>query len=283
MRKMAYLPLCVLNYCEDIVLTARICCDYVLFSKIAPYSFEKIVADVAKDYGYCWPVDAAAIRANAEKMQEYILIYEKKYGADARFKIRFDILAQTAEGAFKPVHFRVLAAVYSCIENGKIKWISRGILQHRASGFKSRKIMEMEENRLEPLTLRQIERSRDALSAKGFFSFATFANRMTFYGRCGIRKLVETVGEMVKRRNMRRLSAREKNEIIKKQAAGLGDAAPKIEIKIPERTNERERERAAARRYWAEKREKERRECDADLENLKSFIANTFKNEIKKR
>lgn len=123
--------------------------------------------------------------------------FEKVHGCDVKVRIATSFLWETLEkSGMSYREFSVLCAIYSSIGSKKHPVrITRQMIQSRQLGYKSFKIMKMElsarADGLQPLSLRQIGYTVDALHERGFFSRARANERQTYYSNRFTQKEME--------------------------------------------------------------------------------------------
>lgn len=121
------------------------------------------------------------------KIEKHKSIFEKEYGRDAEVRMATRFMTETYKNAGLGYReFSVLCAIYSCIGSKRYPVrITRSQIQCRQLGYKSQVIMKKELPKrmdgAQPLTLRQINYTLDALHERGFFSRARANARQTYY------------------------------------------------------------------------------------------------------
>lgn len=116
--------------------------------------------------------------------------FESQYGRCPIVRIRKDIFFDSKSGmglSFR--EFRVLCAVYSVIGDKKYPVrITKSWIQHRMLGFKSRNTYDLYNNmnlqKVESFSIREIGHTMAKLRARGFFKSARANRRQTYYSHC---------------------------------------------------------------------------------------------------
>ena len=128
----------------------------------------------------------ASVMDRWQAINRHITDFERRYGRDAKVRIKKDWLFATRDGkGISYREFSVLCAIYSVIGQKDLAIVTRENIRRRALGYRTAAIMKAElrtrADKGQPLTERQLRDTIARLHENLFFARCTVARRITYY------------------------------------------------------------------------------------------------------